>query len=151
METGATKEDIENELKKDSVLVEKFDTEKGGIYIEITDDPRGWYLGDKTRRIYKATIGQVVEFTNLLVTVHRHWDGIKVRVHNSREVSRMLTSLNDDVGSSVKYVGYDGSDPLELCADIGQHVCIQSMTNGNWIRVQIFPGEEILPYISEYD
>ncbi len=151
MEADTKKEDIDNELKKDSVRVDKFDTEKGGIYIEITDDPRGWMLGDKTRRIYKATIGQVVMFTNLLITVHRHWDGIKVKVHNSREVGRMLTSLNDDVGSSVKYACYDGSDPLELRANMGQHICIESMTNGNWIRVQIFPGDDILPYISEHD
>lgn len=149
METGATKENIENNLKKDSIRVEKFDTEKGGIYIEITDDPRGWYLGDKTRRIYKAVIGQVMMLTNLLVTIHPHWDGIKVRVHNPREVSRMLISLNDDVGSSVKYAVYDGSKILELCADMGNHICIESMTNGNWIRVQIFPGEDILPYISD--
>ncbi len=142
MKSETIKKEIEEEIKNNSIRVKEFDTKKGGIYLEITDDPRGWMLGDKTRRIYKATIAQVVLLTNLLITVSSHRNGIKVKVHNPNEVSRMLTSLNDDVGSSVEYAKYDGSKPLELSAELGQHICIESMINGSWIRVQIFPGEE---------
>ena len=135
---------INEDIKNNCIRVKEFDIKKGGIYLETTDDPRGWMLGDKTRKIYKVTIAQVVLLVNLLITVSPHWGGIKVKVHNPSEVSRMLVSLNDDVGSSVEYAKYDGSEPLELSADMGQHVCIESMTNGSWIRAQIFPGEDMI-------
>lgn len=135
---------IRGELKDNCVLVEKFDIEKGGIYIETTDDPRGWMLGDKTRRIYKSTIAQVMLLTDLLITISPHWDGIRVKVHNPNKVGRMLTSLNDDVGSSVEYAKCDSSCPIELRAQPGQHVCIEPLINGSWIRVQLFPGKDMV-------
>lgn len=146
MESDIKKYNIKEEIKNNSIRVNMFDIEKGGIYLETTDDSRGWILGDKTRRIYKATIAQVALLTNLLITISPHWNGIKVKVHNPNEVSRMLVSINDDVGSSIEYAKYDGSRPLELSAEIGQHVCIESMTNGSWVRVQVFPGEYIEKY-----
>lgn len=144
------KENIEKEMRNNCVRIKEFDTKKGGIYLEITDDPRGWMLGDKTRRIYEATIAQVTSLTDLLVSVSPSWDrigricGIKVSVHNSIGVSRMLVSINDDVGSSVEYAKHDGSRQLELSAEMGQHVCIEPIANGSWIRVKIFPGENVL-------
>lgn len=123
--------------------VDEFDTEAGGIYLETTDDPRGWLLGDKTRKRYKSTISHAALLTNLLITVSSYLDGIKVKAHNPSEVGRMLVSKNDDVGSSVEFAKYDGSNPLELSAEMGQHVCIESITNGNWIRVHVFPGKDM--------
>lgn len=125
------------------IRVDEFDTEGGGIYLETTDDPRGWLLGDKTRKIYKSTISHVGLLTNLLITVSPYLDGIKVKVHNPNEVSRMLVSKNDDVGSSIDYAKYDGSNPLELSAEMGQHICIESISNGNWIRVHVYPGKDM--------
>ena len=91
---------IEEDIKNNAIRVKEFDIKKGGIYLETTDDPRGWMLGDKTRKIYQVTIAQVALLTNLLIAVSHHWNGIKVKVHNPDEVGRMLVSLNDDVGSS---------------------------------------------------
>lgn len=128
------------------IRVDKFDIEGGGIYLETTDDSRGWFLGDKTRKIYKSTIPHVGLLTNLLISVSPHLDGmngIKVKVHNPNEVDRMLVSKNDDVGSSVEYAKFDGSTPLELSAEMGQHVCIESISNGNWIRVHVYPGKDM--------
>ena len=130
-------------IEVNDTRINKFDIEAGGIYLETTDDSRGWFLGDKTRKIYKSTISHVALLANLLITVTPHLDGIKVKVHNPKEVGRMLVSMNDDVGSSVEYAKYDGSDPLELSAEMGQHVCIESIINGNWIRVHVFPGKNM--------
>ena len=140
---------IEEDIKNNAIRVKEFDIKKGGIYLETTDDPRGWMLGDKTRKIYQVTIAQVALLTNLLITVSHHWNGIKVKVHNPDEVSRMLVSLNDDVGSSVEYAKHDGSKQLELSAETGQHIYIESMTNGSWIRARIFPGEDMIKHYSK--
>lgn len=128
-------------IEEAAIRVKEFDIKDGGVYIEVTEDPRGWMLGDKTRRIYRATLSHVEYITNLLVTVTPQGDAIKVRVFGTREISRMLLSKNDDVGTSIRYAGF-GNSPgdAELVAEPGTHVCIESMTNGSWVRVQIFPG-----------
>ncbi len=125
--------------------VNKFDTEKGGIYVEITDDPRGWMLGDKTRKIYEIDYYSVLSLTSLLVAVKPSHGGneIKVVVCDSEEIGRMLLSKNDDVGSSIKYADIRSFVPTELTAVMGQHVCIEHIEMGCWIRLQIFPGSNM--------
>lgn len=128
------------------VRVEEFDIKNGGIYIETTEDPRGWMLGDKTRKRYNATIAQVMSLTNLLITFHSsdNGDRIKVKVHNPKDVSMMLLSKNDDVGSSVEYADiYGDIEPISI-VDIGRHVYIEPMINRNSIRIQIFPGRNMI-------
>ncbi len=125
--------------------VDKFDTEKGGIYVEITDDPRGWMLGDKTRKIYEVDHSSILSLTDLLVAVKPSLGGneIKVVVYSPEEIGRMLLSKNDDVGSSIKYADIRNSVPTELTAVMGQHVCIEHIEMGCWIRLQIFPGSNM--------
>lgn len=143
MGPGTIKNDTKSvigDIESRSLRVKEFDIENGGIYLEITDDPRGWMLGDKTRKIYKTTLAQVALTTNLLVAATLQGDSVMVRVCNHEEVSRMLLSENDDVGSSVKYADISDPNGVELVARPGRHICIESITNGSWIRVQIFPG-----------
>ena len=49
-------------IEEGCVRVEKFDI-NGGIYVETTEDPIGWMLGDKTRKIYRVTIVQIACLT----------------------------------------------------------------------------------------
>lgn len=137
---------IREMLERDCRLVDKFDTEKGGIYIETNEDPRGWVLGDKTRKIYEVSNLKIKLLTDLLVIVTSNHDGseIKVSVYNPRELGRMLLSKNDDVGSSIMYAKIDVSKPVELTAKMGEHVCIESLMKGSWIRLRIFPGANIV-------
>jgi len=137
-------ENVTEDIKNRCIRVKEFDTENGGIYLEITDDPRGWMLGDKTRKIYNATLAQVMLTTNLIMVVTPQGDKLRVRVCNPKEVARMLLSKNDDVGSSIMYANIGGPSGPELTAEKGNHVCIESMINGSWIRVQIFPGKNVM-------
>jgi hypothetical protein len=149
---GQTKNDTKNKIEdtdKCFVRVKEFDIENGGIYLETTDDPRGWMLGDKTRKIYQTTLGRVFLTTNLLILVAPQGDEVIVRVCNPKEISRMLLSENDDVGSSVKYADIDDPNGVVLIAGPGRHVCIESMTNGGWIRVNIFPGKDLMKFDNE--
>lgn len=134
--------------------VEKFDTEKGGIYVETTDDFRGWMLGDKTRKIYKIPDLYVKTLTDLLVVIFSNDDEgseIRVIVYNPQDTARMLLSKNDDVGSSVQYAHIDVHEPAELVAKMGCHICIESLMRGSWIRLRIFPGSDILELINDND
>lgn len=145
---------IENNIKKileeDLERVEKFDTEKGGIYVETTSDPRGWMLGDKTRKIYKVSSLIVKALTDLVVIVSSNNDDgseIKVSVYNPEDIGRMLLSKNDDVGSSIQYASIEPPKPVELVAKIGNHICVESLMKGSWIRALIFPGENIVKIV----
>lgn len=138
--------DIIDFIENRSVRIKEFDIKNGGIYLETTDDPRGWMLGDKTRKIYKTTLAQVALTTNLLIVATLQGDGVMVRVCNHKEVSRMLLSENDDVGSSVEYADISRPDGVELIVGPGRHVCIESVTNGSWIRAHIFPGKDMLKF-----
>lgn len=149
--------DIKAMLEKALERVEKFDTEKGGIYVETTEDFRGWMLGDNTRKIYKVSNPCVEAFEDVKVLtdvfvgiIPKNNDGseIRVLVYNPRDTARMLLCKNDDVGSSVEYAHIEPPKPTELIANIGTHVCIESLTRGSWIRVQVFPGSDILKTIN---
>ncbi len=143
--------DIKGILEKDFKRVNKFDTKKGGIYIEISEDPRGWIFGDKTRKIYEGSGISLKSLADLLVTITSNNDGseIKVSVYNPEELGRMLLSKNDDVGSSIQYADVDITEHTELSAKIGCHVCVESIMKGNWIRAQIFPGINIIDIIKK--
>lgn len=149
MRNTTIEDNIRKTLERDFKLVDSFDTEKGGIYVETTDDPRGWMLGDKTRKRYEVPNLKIKLLTDLLVIVTSNKDGneIKVSVYNPKEIRMMLLSKNDDVGSSIQYANIDVSNPVELTAKIGEHVCIESLMRGSWIRAQIFPGPSILEII----
>lgn len=143
---------IRRSLEDGFERVENFDTEKGGIYVEITEDPRGWMLGDKTRKIYKVCDLYIKGLTDLLVVVFPNDDEgseIRVIVYNPQDTARMLLSKNDDVGSSVQYARIEVPKPIELIAKMGNHVCIESLSRGGWIRVLVFPGSNILELISD--
>ena len=146
MRDTTIEDNIRKTLERDFKLVDSFDAEKGGIYVETTDDPRGWMLGDKTRKRYEVPNLKIKLLTDLLVIVASNKDGseIKVSVYNPQDVRMMLLSENDDVGSSIQYANIDVSKPVELIAKMGEHVCIESLMRGSWIRVQIFPGENIV-------
>jgi hypothetical protein len=130
------------EVLKNSELVEKYETEKGGIYLETTEDPRGRMLGDKTRKIYETTTSQILLLLDVRVTIISNGDGSEIRViaNNPEEVRRMLLSKNDDVGSSIGYAKTCGSMSVGLTVKMGQHVCLESFNNFGSIRAQIFPG-----------
>lgn len=151
METITMKGDTKNMIEGDnrSIRVKEFDIENGGIYLETTDDPRGWMLGDKTRKKYQTTIAKVALTTNLLIAATQQGDSVMVRVCNHEEVSRMILSKNDDVGSSVKYADISRPDGVELIAGPGMHICIESITNGCWIRVMIYPGKGLMKFDTE--
>lgn len=154
MRNTATEDNIKKVLEEGFVCVEKFDTEKGGIYVETTEDPRGWMLGDKTRKIYEVSSLYVRELTDLLVVVIPNSKGeseIKVIVCNPQDTARMLLSKNDDVGSSIQYAHIGPPKPAELVARMGSHVCIESLARGSWIRVHVFPGRDILDIVKEGD
>lgn len=140
---------IRRTLERDFKRVNKYDMENGGIYIETTDDPRGWMLGDNTRKIYEVPNLYIKELTDLLVLVTSNDDGskIKVSVYNPLEIKMMLLSKNDDVGSSIQYADINVSKTTELVAKMGEHICIESIMRGSWIRVKIFPGSNILETI----
>lgn len=143
---------IKKNLEDDFERVENFDTEKGGIYVETTEDPRGWMLGDKTRKIYKVPDLYIKALTDLLAIVFPNNDEgseIRVLVYNPQDTARMLLSKNDDVGSSIQYARIEAPKPAELIANMGEHVCIESLMRGSWIRVQVFPGSNILELISD--
>jgi hypothetical protein len=151
MRNTATEDGTKKVLEEGFVLVEKFDTEKGGIYVETTDDFRGWMLGDKTRKIYEVPDLYIQSLTDLLVVVVPNNDDgseIRVSVYNPRDTARMLLSNNDDVGSSVQYAHIESPKPAELVAKMGCHICIESLMRGSWIRVQVFPGSDISEMIS---
>jgi len=146
--------EIKSKLEKDFERVDNFDTEKGGIYVETTDDCRGWGLGDKTRKIYKISGLFTKALTDMMVIVVPNNDEgseIKVSVYNPEDLGRMLLSKNDDVGSSIQYANIEAPKPAELVANIGNHVCIESLSRGGWIRMRIFPGENILETIMSDD
>jgi len=130
------------DVLKNNKLVKEYDIGKGGIYLETTEDPRGWMLGDKTRKIYEAETLQILSLLGVRVTIIPNDGGSEIRVivNNPEEVRRMLSSKNDDVGSSIEYAKTCGSMPVGLTAKMGQHVCIESFKNSGSIRVQIFPG-----------
>lgn len=133
--------DIREMLEKDYKRVDKFDTEKGGIYVEITDDPRGWMFGDKSRKIFEVERSSMLVLTGLLVAIVPNHCGeeIKVIVYSHDKIGRMLLSKNDDVGSSIQYADINYSLPsTELTAIMGQHVCIEPLDIGCWIRLQYF-------------
>jgi hypothetical protein len=142
--------DIKEMLGRDFKRVDKFDIEKGGIYVETTEDPRGWMFGDKTRKIYEVPHLSLKLLTDLLLIVTSNNDGSKIKVtsYNHQEVSMMLLSKNDDVGSSIEYACVDESGPRELAAKIGCHICVESIMRRNWIRAQIFPGSNIVKIIN---
>lgn len=147
--------DIEDYVKKNLEesfeRVENVDKENGGIYVETTEDPRGWMLGDKTRKIYKVSDLYIKGLTDLLVVVFPNNDEgseIRVLVYNPRDTARMLLCENDDVGSSIQYAHIEASKPSELVAKMGSHVCIESLSRGSWIRVHVFPGSNILELIN---
>jgi hypothetical protein len=138
---------VKERLEKDFVRVDRFDTEKGGIYVETTEDPRGWMLGDKTRKIYVVSELDTVSLADLfVVVVPNNNDGseVKVHVYYSRNIGRMLLSENDDVGSSIQYAQIEEYGPTELVAKMGSHICVESLMRGNWIRVHVYPGVNIL-------
>lgn len=146
--------EIKSKLEKDFERVENFDTEKGGIYVETTDDFRGWMLGDKTRKIYKTSSLDAKALTDLFVIVTSNNDEgseIKVSVFSPEDLGRMLLSKNDDVGSAIKYASIETSKPTELVAKMGQRVCIESLMRGSWIRMYVFPGTDILETIKKDD
>jgi len=140
---------IREMLERDFKLVKKFDIENGGIYVETTDDARGWMFGDKTRKIYEISNLSVKVLTDLLLVVTSNHDGseIKVSVYNPQEIKMMLLSKNDDVGSAIQYANIDVSKSVELIAKIGEHICIESIMRGSWIRVRIYPGGNIVEII----
>lgn len=141
---------IKEILERDFKRVDKFDTEKGGIYVETTEDPRGWMLGDNTRKIYEVPHLWLKSLTDLLLIVTSNSDGSKIKVtsYNPEEVGMMLLSKNDDVGSSIQYACVDEKGPRELTAIIGQHICIEPLMRKGWIRAQIFPGSNIVQIIN---
>ncbi len=146
--------EIKSKLEKDFERVDNFDTEKGGIYVETTDDCRGWGLGDKTRKIYKISGLFTKALTDMMVVVVPNNDEgseIKVSVYNPEDLGRMLLSKNDDVGSSIHYAEIEPPKITELVAKIGQHVCIESLMRGNWIRMRAYPGSDILETIKKDD
>ncbi len=149
MRNTTIEDNIRKTLEKDFKCVEKFDTEKGGIYVETNEDPRGWMLGDKTRRIYEVPNLAIKTLTDLLVMVTSNHDGseIKVSVYNPEEIGMMLLSKNDDVGSSIQYADIDVSKPVKLIAKMGEHINLESIMRGSWIRARIFPGPSILEII----
>ncbi len=142
--------DIKEMLGRDFKRVDKFDTEKGGIYVETTEDPRGWVLGDKTRKIYEVPHLSLKLLTDLLLIVTSNNDGSKIKVtsYNPEEVGMMLLSKNDDVGSSIQYACVDKSGPRELTAKMGQHVCIEPLMRSGWVRARIYPGSNIVKIIN---
>lgn len=164
MRNTATEDSVKKILEEGFVRVEKFDTEKGGIYVETTEDPRGWMLGDKTRKMYKIpnlyakALMDLLELTDLQIrVVPKNDDGSEVTVFvcNPQDTARMLLSKNDDVGSSIEYARIEVRDLFavprvcsELTAKMGTHVCIESLMRGSWIRVRVFPGSNILEMIN---
>lgn len=147
MRNSIIEEDIKRKLEKYFQRVDEFDTEKGGIYVETTDDFRGWVLGDETRKIYKMPSLYAKVLTDLLVIiVPNNEDGneVKVSVYNSGDIGRMLLSKNNDVGDAVQYAQIESSKPTELIAKMGDHICIESLMRGSWIRMRVYPGENIL-------
>jgi hypothetical protein len=151
MRDTAIEDYIKKNLEEGFEHVENVDTEKGGIYVETTEDHRGWMLGDKTRKIYKVPDLYIKGLTDLLVIVFPNNDDgseIRVLVYNPRDTARMLLSKNDDVGSSIRYARIEAPEPTELIAKMGTHVCIESLSRGNWIRVHVFPGSNILELIN---
>jgi hypothetical protein len=146
--------EIKSKLEKDFEQVDNFDTEKGGIYVETTDDSRGWMLGDKTRKIYKISNLEAKALADLLVIVGANNDDgseIKVSVYNPEDLGRMLLSKNDDVGSSIQYAKIEPPKITELIAKMGQHVSIEHLVRGNWIRMRVYPGKNILETIKNDD
>lgn len=150
--------DIEGEIKRrleeHFERAEEFDTEKGGIYVETTDDFRGWIFRDKTRKIYKTSNLDAKVLTGLFILVSSINDNgseIKVSVYNPGDIGRMLLSKNNEEGSCIKYAVIEPPKVTELVAKIGEHVCIESLMRGNWIRMRIFPGENILDIIKNDD
>jgi hypothetical protein len=136
---------IKEILERDFKRVNMFDTEKGGVYIETTDDPRGWVLGDNTRKIFEIEHTIMLTLTTLLVAVvpNHNGENIKVIVYDSKNIGRMLLSKNDDVGSSIQYADIVDSLPTELTATMGQHITVEPLDIGNWIRLRIYPGSHI--------
>lgn len=148
MRNNAIEDNIKKILEENFAHVDKFDTEKGGLYVETTDDPRGWMLGDKTRKIYKVPNLLAKGMTIVGITSNSdNGSEIKVSVYNPGDIGRMLLSKNDDVGSSIEYAQIEGSGPIELVAKIGEHVLIEPLIRGNWIRMHIFPGNNIVEII----
>jgi hypothetical protein len=145
---------IKNLLEKDYESVDRFDIEKGGIYVETTEDPRGWMLGDKTRKIYKVPSLLAKVLMDLLVVIAPNNDDgskVKVSVYNSGDIGRMLLSKNDDVGSAVQYAQIEQSKPTELIAKMGEHVSIEPLMRGSWIRMCVYPGKNTLEIIKNED
>lgn len=122
-------------------LVSCVDIEKGGIYIETTEDPRGWMFGDKTRKLYKASVADVETIMGLSIDVKTTPFGgsTNIFIQESERLSMMLLSKNDDVGSIIQYANIEASKPAQLTVKHGQHVCIVTISS-NSIRVQIYPG-----------
>lgn len=151
MRNTNTEKNIKNLLEKNCESVGQFDTEKGGIYVETTEDPRGWMFGDKTRKVYKMSGLLANVLTDLLTIVtSNNADGseIKVSVYNPEDIGRMLLSKNNEEGASIRYADIEPPKPTELVAKMGEHVCIEPLMRGCWIRMHIFPGENILKCIN---
>ena len=157
MRNTVTEDSVKKILEECFVRVEKFDTEKGGIYVETTEDPRGWMLGDKTRKMYKIpnlyakALIDLLALTDLQIrVVPKNDDGseVTVLVCNPQDIARMLLSKNDDVGSSIEYARIEAPKLSELTAKMGTHVCIESLMRGSWVRVHVFPGSNILEMIN---
>lgn len=146
IEEKSTKERLEREFKR----VKKFDVENGGIYVEITDDPRGWMLGDNTRRIYEIPYKDVESLTGLLFIIDHNDDGteLQVTIYNGEYIGRLMSCKNDDVGSSIKYANINIEEPAIIDVDIGGHINIENIMIG-WIRVKIFPGKNIVKKVSD--
>lgn len=141
---------IKGTLEKGFGRVENFDTEKGGLYVETTEDIRGWMLGDKTRKIYTIPDLYVKVLTDLSIAIiPKDSDGneVTVVVLNPRDLARMLLCKNDDVGSSIEYARIEPPKYAELTAKIGNHICIEPLFRGSWIRIQVFPGSDIFEMI----
>ncbi len=146
MNNTNTERCIRDLLERDFKCVDKFDVEYGGIYVETTEDPRGFMFGDKTRKIYEATSSEIKSLVGLNVLIAYIHDGreIKVSVCNPQDIGMMLLSKNDDVGSSIQYADINVSYCAKLIAKMGEHVCIGSIDKGSWVRVRIFPGKNII-------
>ncbi len=149
MTNAEIERNIRDILERDFKRVNKFDTEKGGVYVETTEDPRGWMFGDKTRRIYETTVLQIKLLTGLLIFASCNHDGkeVKASVYNPQYIKTMMLSKNDDVGSFIQYADIDVSVCAKLIANIGEHICIEPIER-SWIRVAIYPGENIVGIIN---
>jgi hypothetical protein len=151
MRNTTIEEFVKRKLEEGFERVKNVDTEKGGIYVETTDDPRGWMLGDKTRKIYKVPDLYIKALTGLLVVAlpaNNEGSEIRVLVYNHQDTARMLLSKNDDVGSSIEYARIEPMKPSELNAKMGQHICVESLMRGSWIRLLVFPGSGIFEMIN---